>query len=95
MAKMTLCDCLPSCPLAKDAIVTAKSTREIERLCMDCPSELSRDAGGGRVVEGASDIRTTLDIYTHITDPEAARMVNRVTNRVLGLGEEVVPGSVH
>ena len=44
---------------------------------------------------GHSDIRTTLDIYTHITDPEVARMVNQVTNRVLGLGEEVVPGSVH
>jgi integrase len=25
---------------------------------------------------GHSDIRTTLDIYTQITDPEVARMVN-------------------
>jgi integrase len=41
-----------------------------------------------------SDIRTTLDIYTQITDPEVARMVNQVTNRILGLGEEVEPGSV-
>jgi hypothetical protein len=38
---------------------------------------------------GHSDIRTTLDIYTQITDPEVARMVNQVTNRILGLGEEV------
>jgi hypothetical protein len=37
---------------------------------------------------GHSDIRTTLDIYTQITDPEVARMVNQVTNRILGLGEE-------
>jgi integrase len=43
---------------------------------------------------GHSDIRTTLDIYTQITDPEVARMVNQVTNRILGLGEEVKPGSV-
>ena len=43
---------------------------------------------------GHSDIRTTLDIYTQITDPEVARMVNEVTNRILGLGEEVEPGSV-
>lgn len=43
---------------------------------------------------GHSDIRTTLDIYTQITDPEVARMVNQVTNRILGLGEEVEPGSV-
>ena len=32
---------------------------------------------------GHSDIRTTLDIYTQITDPEVARMVNQVTNRIL------------
>jgi hypothetical protein len=43
---------------------------------------------------GLSDIRTTLDIYTQITDPEVARTVNQVTNRILGLGEEVKPGSV-
>jgi integrase len=43
---------------------------------------------------GHSDIRTTLDIYTQITDPEVARMVNQVTNRILGLGEGVEPGSV-
>ena len=29
-----------------------------------------------------------------ISDPEVARMVNQVTNRILGLGEEVEPGSV-
>jgi hypothetical protein len=43
---------------------------------------------------GHSDIRTTLDIYTQITDPEVARMVNQVTNRILGLGEEGESGSV-
>ena len=43
---------------------------------------------------GHSDIRTTLDIYTQISDPEVARMVNQVTNRILGLAEEVEPGSV-
>ena len=43
---------------------------------------------------GHSDIRTTLDIYTQISDPEVARMVNQVTNRILGLGEEVEQGSV-
>ena len=43
---------------------------------------------------GHSDIRTTLDIYTQIADPEVARMVNQVANRILGLGEEVEPGSV-
>src|SRR5271169_4025920 len=43
---------------------------------------------------GHSDIRTTLDIYTQITDPEVARMVNQVTNRILGLGDEVEPGSI-
>ena len=41
---------------------------------------------------GHSDIRTTLDIYTQITDPEVARMVNQVTNRILGLDEEAEPG---
>jgi integrase len=34
---------------------------------------------------GHSDIRPPLDIYTQITDPEVARMVNQVTNRILGL----------
>jgi integrase len=43
---------------------------------------------------GYSDIRTTLDIYTQIADPEIARMVNQVTNRILGLDGEVEPGSV-
>jgi integrase len=43
---------------------------------------------------GHSDIRTTLDIYTQITDPEVVRMVNQVTNRILGLAEEVEPGSI-
>jgi len=43
---------------------------------------------------GHSDIRTTLDIYTQISDPEVARMVNQVTNRILGLGEEGESGSV-
>jgi integrase len=43
---------------------------------------------------GHSDIRTTLDIYTQISDPEVARMVNQVTNRILGLGEEGEAGSV-
>lgn len=43
---------------------------------------------------GHSDIGTTLDIYTQITDPEVARMVNRVTNRILGLGEKVDSGSI-
>ena len=43
---------------------------------------------------GHSDIRTTLDIYTQISDPEVARMVNQVTNRILGLGEEGDAGSV-
>jgi hypothetical protein len=35
---------------------------------------------------GHSDIRTTLDFYTQITDPEVARMVNQVTNCILGWG---------
>jgi len=43
---------------------------------------------------GHSDVRTTLDIYTQISDPEVARMVNQVTSRVLGLGEERESGSV-
>jgi integrase len=43
---------------------------------------------------GHSDIRTTLDIYTQISDPEVAKMVNQVTNCILGLGEEGEPGSV-
>jgi len=48
---------------------------------------------------GHSDIRTTLDIYTQITDPEVARMVNQITNRILGLDilgldGEVEPTSV-
>ena len=37
---------------------------------------------------------TRRTIYTQITDREVARMVNQVTNRILGLGEEVEPGSV-
>jgi len=43
---------------------------------------------------GRSDIRTALDIYTQITDPEVSRMVNQVINRILGLDEEVEPTSV-
>ena len=35
-----------------------------------------------------------VDIYTQISDPEVARMVNQVTNRILGLGEEGESGSV-
>jgi hypothetical protein len=33
-----------------------------------------------------SDMRNTLDIDTQISDPEVATVVNRVTNRILGLG---------
>ena len=36
----------------------------------------------------------TLDIYTQISDPEVARMVKQVTNRILGLGEEGESSSV-
>jgi integrase len=43
---------------------------------------------------GHSDIRTTLDIYAQIADPEIARMVNQVTNRILGLDGVVESGSV-
>ena len=43
---------------------------------------------------GHRDTRTTLDIYTQIADPEVARRVNQVTNRVLGWDGEVEPGSV-
>lgn len=38
--------------------------------------------------------RHSYHLGPHITDPEVARMVNQVTNRILGLGEEVEPGSV-
>jgi hypothetical protein len=41
-----------------------------------------------------SDTPTFVPPWTQITDPEVARMVNQVTNRILGLGEEVEPGSV-
>ena len=40
---------------------------------------------GEAINKSLSDIRTTLGIYTQITDPEVARMVNQVTNRILGL----------
>jgi hypothetical protein len=43
---------------------------------------------------GHSDIRSSLDIYTQIRDPEVARMMKQVTNCILGLAEEVEPGSV-
>jgi hypothetical protein len=39
--------------------------------------------------------RYSYHLGTQITDPKGARMVNQVTNRILGLGEEVEPGSVH
>ena len=38
--------------------------------------------------------RQAAAVRAQITDPEVARMVNQVTNRILGLGEEVEPGSV-
>jgi hypothetical protein len=41
-----------------------------------------------------SDTATFAPPWTQITDSEVARMVNQVTNRMLGLGEEVEPGSV-
>lgn len=37
---------------------------------------------------GHSDIRTTLEIYTQISDPEVVGTVNQVTNQISGLGEE-------
>jgi hypothetical protein len=43
---------------------------------------------------GHSDIRSSLDIYTQVRDPEVARMMKQVTNCILGLAEEVEPGSV-
>jgi integrase len=43
---------------------------------------------------GHSDIRSSLDIYTQIRDPEVARMMNQITNCILGLAEELEPGSV-
>ncbi len=42
---------------------------------------------------GHSDVRTTLNIYTQTVGPEVIRMVNEVTNRILGLkqnGNEAV-----
>jgi len=44
---------------------------------------------------GHSDIRTTLDISIQIADPDVARMVNQVTNRILGLDEESRPSLPH
>jgi hypothetical protein len=43
---------------------------------------------------GHSDIRAALDTYAQISDPEVARMVNQVTNRILGLSEEGASESV-
>ena len=40
---------------------------------------------GEAINKSLSDIRTTLGIYTQITDPEVARMVNQVTRRIPGL----------
>jgi hypothetical protein len=34
---------------------------------------------------GHSDIRTTLEIYTQVANPEVVSMVNHVTNRILDL----------
>ena len=39
---------------------------------------------------GHSDIRTTLDIYTRTLDSEVLKMVNQVTNRILGSGSGTV-----
>ena len=43
---------------------------------------------------GHSDIRTTLDIYTRTLDSEVLKMVNEVTNRILGLSKESSSGTV-
>jgi integrase len=44
---------------------------------------------------GHSDVRTTLNIYTQTVGPEVIQMVNEVTNRILGLGEDAEQGSIH
>jgi integrase len=44
---------------------------------------------------GHSDVRTTLNVYTQTVGPEVIHMVNEVTNRILGLGENAEPGSIH
>jgi integrase len=44
---------------------------------------------------GHSDIRTTLGIYTQVLDPEVVKMVNQVTNRLLGLDSSSGGDKVH
>jgi integrase len=44
---------------------------------------------------GHSDVRTTLNIYTQTVGPEVIQMVNEVTDRILGLGEDAELGSIH
>jgi hypothetical protein len=45
---------------------------------------IATEAGGWE----NSDIRTSLDIYAQIRDPESVRVVNQVTNRTRGSDEE-------
>jgi hypothetical protein len=58
------------------------------------PTEMQVQLGNNdiRATPGSTPGRSIpRKIYNQIADPDVARMVNQVTNRILGLAEEVEP----
>jgi len=81
-------------PVAKKLAIAFHPTFQVLRRSFSTHGKKEAHPTEMQAQLGHSDIRTTLDIYTQISDPEVARMVNQVTNRILGLGEEGESGSV-
>ena len=75
-------------PVAKELEIPFHPTLQVLRRSFSTHGKKEAHPTEMQAQLGHSDIRTTLDIYTQISDPEVARMVNQVTNRILGLGEE-------
>ena len=86
--------CLRLYPIAKKLGMAFHPTFQVLRRSFSTDGKKEAHPTEMQAQLGHSDIRTTLEIYTQIADPEVARMVNDVTNRILGLGEEVEPSSV-
>ena len=82
------------CPVANRLGIAFHPTFQVLRRSFSTHGKKEAHPTAMQAQLGHSDIRTTLGIYIQIADPEVARMVNDVTNRTLGLGEEAEPGSV-
>jgi integrase len=71
-------------PTAKKVGLTFHPTFQVLRRSFSTHGKEDAHPKNMQAQLGHSDIRTTLDIYTQILDPEVLKMADQVTNRILG-----------